>query len=58
MGPFRTPKGTVAKQRHCHVGSGCRKPHETLGINAKTPRGRLSAFRVNLSVGDISLTLV
>ena len=53
---FRTPKGTAAKQRHLTSGVEYRKPRKTLGINAKTPRGTLSAFSVNLAVGESSLT--
>ena len=47
---------TRAEQREHAPSVRCRKPHKTLGIIAKTPRGTLSAFSVNLAVGESSLT--
>ena len=45
---------TRARRRHAPCVP-CRKPHKTLGINAKTPRGILSAFSVNWTGSESSL---
>lgn len=55
-GTFRTSEGTAAKQRHLTFWVASRKQHEILGINAKTPRGTLSAFSVHSDASESSLT--
>ena len=45
---------TRAEQREYAPSGGCRKPRKTLGINAKTPGGTLSAFSVNWTSSDSS----